>query len=111
MRKHEFSHVLVEFGGFDLKATNVVYHEAEPMVWRYADGSGHPGSPAEVSYDKIFLMVNSAQEWLDITDMIEDLGAKDTFLEGLLQKAEDRVDEEREAEADHYVQARKDGEL
>jgi hypothetical protein len=39
------------------------YEAEEPMVWRYADGSGHPGCPA--SAQVISVLINGA--WIDPT--------------------------------------------
>jgi hypothetical protein len=32
------------------------YDKGEPMVWRYKDGSGHPGSPASVATSRVVLL-------------------------------------------------------
>lgn len=34
-----------------LEIENVRYTPAEPMVWRYKDGSGYPGCDAEITWD------------------------------------------------------------
>lgn len=31
------------------------YYEEEPTIWRYPDGSGHPGSPAYVEIQNILI--------------------------------------------------------
>lgn len=41
------------------------YEPGEPMVWRYADGSGHPGSPDSAEVTGFLLNGN----WCDPTDL------------------------------------------
>ena len=42
----------IKFQDVDLEV-DYLYHEEEPAIWRYPDGSGHPGSPAGVEIQNI----------------------------------------------------------
>jgi len=42
----------IKFQDVDLEV-DYLYHEEEPTIWRYPDGSGHPGSPAGVEIQNI----------------------------------------------------------
>ena len=60
----------IEFNGveFDVK---FYYEPAERMVMYYPDGTGHPGSPANVELEEITHQGTDFFELLDAANMIE----------------------------------------
>ena len=54
------------------------FQEAEPMVMYYADGSGHPGSPAEV--EQINEITHNGTDFTEFLEEHED-DIKDIILE------------------------------
>jgi hypothetical protein len=76
------------------------YEAEEPMVWRYADGSGHPGCPA--SAQVISVLINGA--WIDPT-FIES-ATLDRWAEELCERM-DQESADAMADRDEYESERR----
>jgi hypothetical protein len=76
------------------------YEAEEPMVWRYADGSGHPGCPASAMV--ISVLINGA--WIDATHF--DSATTDRWSEELCERM-DQDAADAMADRDEYESDRR----